>query len=84
MIANNTEQHFGSAVPPKNRILPPGVIYPTLATTGLNTITGFSHKIPQSQTIQTRKNVARLTAQTGYFNRNVILRFKHLFRAALT
>jgi len=30
------------------------------------------------------KKIARLIAQTGYFNRNVILifRFKHLFRAA--
>jgi len=24
VIAHNTEQHFGSAVPPKNRILPLG------------------------------------------------------------
>jgi len=29
VIAHNIEQHFGSAVPPKNRILPPGAIYPT-------------------------------------------------------
>ena len=53
VIAHNTEQHFGSAVPPKNRILPPEVIYPALATTGLNAITAFSHKIPESQTIRT-------------------------------
>jgi len=67
VIAHNTEQDFGSAVPPKNRILLPEVIYPTEATTGLN------HS--------NMKKIARLIAQTGYLNRNVILifRFKHLF-----
>jgi len=51
VIAHNTEQHcgFGSAVPPKI------ACYPTLATTGLNAITAFSHKTPESQTIQTWK-----------------------------
>jgi len=50
VIAHDTEQHcgFGSAVPPK-------IAYPTLATTGLNAITAFSRKIPESQTIQTWK-----------------------------
>ena len=86
VIAHKTEKHcgFGSADPQKSQITP-GVSYHTLATTGLNAITAFSHKIPESQTIQTRKKVEWLIAQTGYLNRNVILifRFKHLFRAAL-
>jgi len=53
VVARNTEQNFGFAVPQKNRVFPPGVIYPSLVTTGLNAITAFSHKIPESQTIQT-------------------------------
>ena len=69
---------------PQKLHITPGVIYPTLATTGLNAKTAFSHKIPEPQTIQTRKKVAQLIAQTGCFNRNVILifGFKHLFPAA--
>jgi len=57
VISHNTEQRcgFGSAVPPKIAYYP-GVIYPTLATTGLNAITAFSRKIPEFQTIQTWKN----------------------------
>jgi len=34
--------------PPKSPITP-GIIYPTLATIGLNTVTAFSHKIPESK-----------------------------------
>jgi len=36
VIAHNTEQQcgFGFALPPKNRILPRVVIYPSLGTTG--------------------------------------------------
>jgi len=37
---------------PQKSHITPGVINPTLATTGLN---AFSHKIPEFQTIQTRK-----------------------------
>jgi len=45
---------------PQKLHITPGVIYPTLATTGLNAKTAFSHKIPEPQTIQTRKKVAQL------------------------
>jgi len=35
---------------PQTRILPPGVTYTTLETTGLNAITAFSHRFPEYQT----------------------------------
>jgi len=85
VIAHNTEQHcgFGSAVPPKISYYP-GVIYPTLASTGLNAITRFRIRFQNLKPFKREKN-SKLIAQTGYFNRNVILifRFEHLFRAAL-
>jgi len=86
VIAHNTEQHFGSAVPPKSGVLPPVVIYPIFAN---QWVKRYNRVFAQDSRISNHSNVkkiARLIAQTGYFNRNVILifRFKHSFRAALT
>ena len=61
MIAHNTEQHFGSAVPKKSH-----------TTLGGNLPHLGNHWVKPFK----REKIARLIAQTGYFNRNVILIFR--------
>jgi len=55
VIAHNTEEHFGSAVPQKSHITPGGNL-PHFCNHSIKCHNRFWHKIPESQTIQTWKN----------------------------